>query len=224
MVGWLVVRQSLSMPRAPRQVLAGVVYHVVNRGSQRRTVFRDGRDYADFLSLLATARRRFAVDVLAFVLMPNHVHLVLRPRSDDGLGRLMHWLTTTQVRRHHGRHGSVGRLWQGRYRSFPIHDDAHLTAVLRYVEANPLRARLVHRAEDWPWGSLAWRATPARGDLLDPPPFPLPSDWLALVNEALPSGVIGSIRRCTRLAASFGGAEPRGGGQQALQSGADVDG
>jgi putative transposase len=119
-------------------------------------------DYAAFVGLFEPACERLRMRILGYCLMPNHFHLLLRPYADGDLGRRMQWLMTSHVRRYHRHYGSSGHIWQGRFKAFPIQEDEHFLAVLRYVERNALRAKLVKRAEDWPWGSL--RARTARGD------------------------------------------------------------
>ena len=91
--------------------------------------------------------------------MPNHLHLALWPRPDGDVSRWMHWLMIAYVRRHLGRYRSSGHVWHGRLEAFPIQEDGHLLAVLRYIERNPLRAGLVGRAEEWRWSSLRWLST-----------------------------------------------------------------
>ena len=131
------------MPRSTRTLLGGFCYHVINRGNGRARVFFGAADYREFVKLMAAAGDRLPPRLLAYCLMPNHVHLVLWPREDGEVSRWMQWLMTAQVRRHHRRHGSDGHLWQGRFKAFPIQRDEHLLSVLRYVESNPLRAKLV---------------------------------------------------------------------------------
>ena len=147
------------MPRKTRTLFGGFCYHIINRGNGRAQVFHGEADYREFVKLMAAAAGehpppRLAPRLLAYCLMPNHIHLVLWPREDGEVSRWMQWLMTAQVRRHHRRHGTDGHLWQGRFKAFPIQRDEHLLSVLRYVERNPLRAKLVARAEDWPWSSL----------------------------------------------------------------------
>lgn len=134
----------------------GLFYHVLNRGNAQARVFHDDADYRNFLGLMAKAGEKMPMRHLAYCLMPNHFHLVVRPEADGDLGRWMQWLLTTHVRRHHRRYGTSGHVWQGRFKSFVIQDDEHLLTALRYVERNPLRARLVERAEDWSWSSAAY--------------------------------------------------------------------
>jgi putative transposase len=95
--------------------------------------------------------------VLAYVVMPNHWHLVLWPAADVQLSRFMQWLTLTHTRRWHIVRGTIGTgpLYQGRYKAIPIQSDEHLLTAMRYVERNPLRAGLIGRAQDWPWCSAA---------------------------------------------------------------------
>ncbi|TXC64060.1 transposase [Sphingosinicella ginsenosidimutans] len=140
------------MARLPRMVLPGIPHHVTQRGNRReRTFFEDG-DYALYLDLLADASVRHGVEVWAYCLMPNHVHIVAVPRDADALGR-----TFRHVHRHYtgyvnARMRVTGHLWQGRFSSVAM-DEAHLLAAFRYVALNPVRARLVARAADWRWSS-----------------------------------------------------------------------
>jgi hypothetical protein len=119
--------------------------------------------------------------------MPNHWHLVLWPVEDGELSAFVGWLSHTHAMRYrtHYHDGGVGHLYQQRYKSFPVQDDAHFLNVARYVERNALRANLVKRAEDWRWGSL-WRRTRAHEEanpLLHRWPVDEPSDWLSWVNK-----------------------------------------
>jgi putative transposase len=127
--------------------------------------------------------------VCAYVLMPNHFHLVLWPRRDGQLSGFMRWLTMTHTQRWHAHRHSAGggHLYQGRFKSFPIELDDHFLRVCRYVERNPLRADLAPRSADWPWGSLACRtsrpAAAAAADLLDDWPVDRPATWRRTVDR-----------------------------------------
>jgi len=182
------------MPRTARGIAAGFCYHVINRANNKARIFHDYSDYAAFVGLIAAAQLRNPVALLAACLMPNHVHLVLQPAADRDIARWMHWLFTSHVGRHHRKFQTGGRLWQGRFRASAVQRDSHLLIVMRYVERNALRARLVSRAEDWPWGSLNWRL---RGHPLVMPhasPVPLPADWAQLVNEPQTPEELESLR------------------------------
>src|SRR3989304_5491880 len=144
------------MGRPLRPASGGVVYHVLNRANARARIFDHDADYAAFLRIGAEAVRRVRVHVLAYCIMPNHWHLIVRPREDGDLSRFTGWLTLTHTQRWHAhRHTTgTGHLYQGRFKSFPVQTDEHFLMLCRYVERNPLRANLVERAEQWPWSSL----------------------------------------------------------------------
>jgi putative transposase len=141
------------------------------------------------------AKSRVRLDVLAWCLMPNHVHLVVRPIGDGDLARFMHWLITTHVQRHRVRHGTTGRVWQGRYGASPVQADAHFLTVVRYVERNPVRAGLVRCATHWRWSSVRERKfiDQSRG-LLANSPVPLPSPWLDWVDTPLTGAELSELR------------------------------
>ena len=143
------------MPRPPRLIFADQCYHVLNRANRRAEIFHDRADYAAFVALMARAQERMKLPLLAACLMPNHVHLVVRPEANDDIARWMQWLFTTHVRHYHEKYGTSGRVWQGRYKSFLIQDDHYLLTVMRYVERNAQRAKLVARAEALAMGKLA---------------------------------------------------------------------
>ncbi|MDB5353093.1 MAG: rayT [Planctomycetota bacterium] len=192
------------MPRTLRASSADFCYHVLNRGNARATVFHDDDDYKAFVELIGEACDRLPTRVLAYGLMPNHFHLVLKPHGDGDLSRWMQWLLTSHVRRHHRRYRSSGHVWQGRFKAFPTQDDGHLLAVLRYVERNPLRAGLVPRAEDWPWSSLALVGSRSRPSYFDPGPRPRRAAWLRRVNAPMTEAELASLRRCIERGAPFG--------------------
>jgi REP-associated tyrosine transposase len=194
------------MPRTARASVGGLCCHVINRGNARSVVFHDSSDYEAFVRLIGECCTRLPLDVLAACLMPNHIHLVLRPYGNGDLGRWMQWLLTAHVRRYHRRYGSSGRVWQGRFKAFPIQHDAHLLQVMRYVERNALRANLVDRAEEWQWGSLAWRCAAYTAPFLAMPPVALPDEWSARVNAPDSAIELAALRRSVNRGAPFGNA------------------
>ncbi len=175
------------MPRTARSIAAGMYYHVLNRGNGRMDLFHKPADFDAFAKILAEGLGRYRVDLLAWCLMSNHWHLVLRPRQADALGRLMGWVGVTHVRRHHSHYNSIGsgHLYQGRFKSFPVQDDRHFLTVCRYVEANPLRADMVKKAEDWRWSSLGDRKSEKQ--MLPTAAWPVdrPGNWTAMVNRPM---------------------------------------
>src|SRR6516162_7631726 len=152
------------MPRRLRGSDAGYAFHVLNRAVGRATLFRKAADYAAFEQILRQGWEGFGIGVLSFLLMPNHWHLVVQPQQDGALSTYLQWLTVTHVRRWHAHHHTAGTgpLYEGRFRSFPVQEDDHFFTVCRYVERNPLRAKLVTRAEQWRWSSL-WHRCQATG-------------------------------------------------------------
>lgn len=192
------------MPRTARSLVAGGHYHVINRGNNRATVFLDHDDYEAFVRLMADSQRTVQLAILAACVMPNHFHIVVSQRRAGDISRWMHWLLTTHSHRHHLRHGTSGRVWQGRFKAFGIERDAHLLTVMRYVERNALRAGLVDRAEDWAWGSLAWREGGARRALLEAPPVALPRDWSRRVNAPQTGEELTALRNCVNHQRPYG--------------------
>ena len=127
-------------------------HHVTQRGNRRQQVFFCDDDYEVYRHLLAEGCRQAGVSVLSYCLMPNHVHLILTPRTGDGLREALGEAHRRYTRHVNFREGWRGYLWQGRFSSFPM-DEKYLLACARYVELNPVRARLVKRAQDWKWSS-----------------------------------------------------------------------
>jgi putative transposase len=137
-------------------------------------------------------------------LLPNHFHLVLWPRADEQVGPWMQWLLTAHGHGYRQRYGGSGHVWQGRFRAFPVEQDDHLLAVLRYVERNPLRAGLVERAEGWPWSSLSLWHLPPLCPWLDAGPVPRPPDWLAQVQAVQTEGELAAVQGSVQRGAPFG--------------------
>jgi putative transposase len=191
------------MPRTARSISPEYCYHVLNRGNKRARIFHEHADYAQFQALIARGQDRLELPILAACLMPNHIHLVVHPRAASDVGAWMHWVFTTHVRWHHAKYETTGRLWQGRFKAFAIQADHHLLSVMRYVERNALRAKLVEHAEDWRWGSLAWRKT-GEGIALGESPVALPSYWRQLVNEPQTDAELAEIRTCVNRQRPFG--------------------
>ena len=142
------------MARLARAVVPEYPHHVTQRGNRRqKTFFCDG-DYQAYLGLLRQWYGKHALRVWAYCLMPNHVHLIVVPPSEDALCRAIGEAHRRYTRMVNFREGWRGHLWQGRFASF-VMDDPHLLTAARYVERNPVKAKLVRRAADWPWSSAA---------------------------------------------------------------------
>ena len=184
------------MPRTARASQGGIIYHVLNRGNAGMRLFHKTGDFDSFVKLLAQAQEFVTVRILGYCLMPTHWHLVLWPRRDGDLSAFIGWLANTHVRRYHQHYGSYGKghLYQGRFKSFPVKDDHHFLTLMRYVEANPLRANLVDRAHDWQWSSLAARRRPNIRIILSDWPVPRPTHWTRLVNQPQDEAALDRVR------------------------------
>ena len=158
--------------------MTGTVVHVLNRAVNRDRLFSDEHDYRAFLDIFAEARKRIPLRVLAFCVMPNHWHLVVWPAEDGQVSVFLHLLTLTHASRWRVARGTLGHgaVYQGRFKSFPVQSDDHVARVCRYVERTPLRAGLVQRAEEWPWGSLCHRLQGDPAGLLDAGPVEIPAE------------------------------------------------
>ncbi len=143
------------MPRIARFIVPGVPHHVTQRGNRRQRTFLRDNDYQAYVRLLGKWRSACNVTILAYCLMPNHVHLIAVPIDKDGLGRMMRSVHQAHAARINAREGWQGHLWQDRYHSFPM-DERHTLVAARYIELNPIAAGL---ADDdpakWPWSSAA---------------------------------------------------------------------
>ena len=186
------------MPRRNRFAPPDFAHHVVNRGNDRRIVFRQEFDYTAFMDLMRDGLAEAPVRIYGYCLMPNHFHLLAQPEKDGALSAYMEWVTGRYACTFRQQTDTVGygHVFKCRFWSFPTYDQDTFIDVLRYVEANPLRARLVARAEDWVWGSLADRATLHRG-VLSPLPFALPANWVECVNTPQADLTLTKIRELT---------------------------
>ena len=140
------------MPRTARGELAGGIHHVTSRGNGKQTVFLDAVDRQIFVRLLRTVVMRFEWQCLTYCLMPNHYHLLVRT-EEPTLGAGMHHLNGRYAQDFNRRHKCSGHLWQARYHSVRLEDEAHLPQAVGYIALNPVRAGLCARPEDWRWSA-----------------------------------------------------------------------
>ncbi|MDA3834653.1 MAG: transposase [Spirochaetales bacterium] len=140
------------MVRIARVTAVGYPHHITQRGNRRQKTFFCDEDYLAYIELMAQWCQRYNVEVWSWCLMPNHVHLIAVPQSKEGLGRAIGEAHRRYTRRINFRENWRGHLWQERFASFPM-DERYLLATARYIEMNPVAARLVQRPEDYPWSS-----------------------------------------------------------------------
>jgi putative transposase len=200
------------MPRPLRPIDDGLIYHVINRGNNRQDVFRKPEDFQAFLRALAELKNRKPFELFGYCLMSNHFHLLVRPIGST-ISRIVQSLLVSHTQRYHKHYHSGGHVWQGRFKSPVIQNDEQLLTVLRYIEANPLRARLVTRAEAYAWSSYRVHGLGELNELVDPlityesiSPYPKIRQrrWADKVHRPLDEATAAKIRRSTATGLPYG--------------------
>lgn len=141
------------MPRLPRLIVPGQPHHVIQRGNNRQPIFAELSDYHAYLDWLAAASARFGLRIHAYVLMTNHVHLLVTPERSESIGRSLQSVGRRYVQYFNYCYGRTGTLWEGRYRSTVIEAEDYLLACSRYIELNPVRAGMVRSPAHYRWSS-----------------------------------------------------------------------
>jgi REP element-mobilizing transposase RayT len=140
------------MPRKPRIEFNGAFYHVIARGNQRQKIFKDATDFQKYLQFLTIYKNRYSYHLYAYVLMSNHVHLLIET-GDIPLSRILQGINQSYTMHFNRRYRTVGHLFQGRYKAILCDRDAYLLALLKYIHHNPLRARIAETLDLYPWSS-----------------------------------------------------------------------
>lgn len=186
------------MPRLARIVIPDIPYHITQRGNRREDVFFDDEDRQFYLGLLKEYAGKHQVDIWAYCLMTNHIHLVLKPSSKEGLQQVLKPLHMRYAQYINKKMGWKGHLWQGRYFSSAL-DAAYAYQAIRYVEQNPVRAKMVKTAVDYFWSSARAHAGIEENEFLAELPQEYnPSsqlDWVTYLNEKEDGKQIAVIRR-----------------------------
>jgi len=161
------------MPRVARNIISDIPYHVIHRGNNRQKIFFCDGDYRYFLSLIEEAKKKYGCRLYSYVLMPNHIHLLLEsPKSSENLAKYIKLLAQKYSQRINKRYKRTGTLWEGKYKSSLISKDNYLLACSRYIEMNPVRAHIVKDPKDYMWGSYRYKIGQGEGAvLLDPDPL-----------------------------------------------------
>ncbi len=197
------------MPRTSRIAVGGEVYHVINRANGRLTIFNTKEDYQLFEKLLLETKELIDMRILAYTIMPNHWHLVLHPKKDGDLTSFMQRVSNSHTRKVHAltKTNGSGHLYQGRYKSFLVESNEYLLTLIKYVECNPVRAKLVSSCEDWQWGSAHTRllGTLKEKKLLDTLPTDLPAHYRRWINTSEDKKVLESIRSSVIKGIPYGG-------------------
>lgn len=159
------------MARKPRFNLPGIPQHIIHRGNNRQACFHDERDYRHFLADLRDAADKNDCHVHAYVLMPNHVHLLVTPMTEHGVTHLMQDLGRKYVRYFNRRYQRTGTLWEGRYKSSLIDSETYLLSCMRYIELNPVRAGMAREPGGYSWSSHKTNAHGNIDPLITPHPI-----------------------------------------------------
>lgn len=192
------------MARLPRLIVPGQPHHVIQTGNNNQPIFRETEDYQAFLGWLRTAAKNYKVAVHAYVLMPDHLHLLVTPADADGLGQMMQWIGRYYVPYFNQKYGRSGTLWNGRYKTSLIDAEQYFMSCSRYIEFNPVRNGMVGRAEDYPWSSYPHHAgLRSDGLIVDHPkfwelgntPFQREAAYIALAEPALSEDEIAVISK-----------------------------
>ena len=193
------------MVRIARIVIPDIPHHVTQRGNRRQQTFFHEHDYKSYLEFLAAYAKVFSIDIWSYCLMPNHVHLLLVPKSEDGLREGLSQTHQSYTRLINRRNGWTGHLWQGRFFSCPVDPD-RAAIVAQYIELNPVRARLCEHPCDYPWSSAKAACSGRTGRLNGFAPMESPfGTW----EEFLCSGIssleeLNSIRKSATSGRPFG--------------------
>lgn len=156
------------MPRKPRFVLPDEPQHVIIRGVNREPIFYDEADYRYYLNKLKEALIKHDCSLHAYVLMTNHVHLLLTPETDYGIGKVIQMLGRYYVQYFNYIYGRTGTLWEGRYKATLIDSEQYLLTCYRYIELNPVRAQMVSHPSEYPWSSYRFNGVGKSDSLIRP--------------------------------------------------------
>lgn len=158
------------MARLPRITPVNIPVHIIQRGNNRQLCFATEKDHAAYASWLKEYAERYRVDIHAWVMMTNHVHLLCTPRQEDAVSRMMQALGRRYVRYFNYSYSRSGTLWEGRYKSCLVQSDRYLLEVYRYIELNPVRAGIVTAPDEFPWSSYPINALGKTSGLCTPHP------------------------------------------------------
>jgi len=198
------------MARLPRYILPGQPQHVIQRGNDRQNIFKDNADYEFYLEKLAAAITKHNCDLHAYVLMTNHVHLLVTPRDKDSIGKMMQMIGRYYVQYFNKKYKRTGTLWEGRYKATLISTEQYLLTCMRYIENNPVRAKnMVEHPSKYPWSSYRRNAEGECNELITPQreykelaktDLGRQSAYKRLFNVAITADVLSDIREATNKA------------------------
>ena len=206
-------KKDFAMPRRKRMYLPGIPFHIVQRGNNRAACFYSPQDYEYYLELLQAALKRYEVQLHCYVLMTNHVHLLMTPSDKEGISNVMKVLGSRYAQHMNRMYQRTGTMWEGRHKSSAVDGEHYLLKCYRYIELNPVTANMVSRPEEYQWSSFACNAYGVPSDIVSPHPnyLDLSHDpemrcyyYRELFKSALSETDIHSIRLATHYSQAFG--------------------
>jgi len=186
------------MPRIARVLVPGVAHHITQRGNNRQIVFWDEEDRHQYLEWLKKYNAKWGIDVLAYCLMDNHIHLLCIPQKENSLSNALRDTHMRYSQYANRKYKQSGHLWQGRFFSCPL-DDVHMLASARYIERNPVRAKLVTLPEQWQWSSAKAHVNAIKNELLSDDKILLDSveSWKVFITEPDDPEIVENLRKNT---------------------------
>ncbi|MBF0478805.1 MAG: transposase [Candidatus Omnitrophica bacterium] len=155
------------MGRCKRITYPGLTYHVINRGNNRQAIFLEEDDYKKYLAIVYRFKRKYGFKLFAYCFMTNHVHLLIQVGEKGTISRIMQSITVAHTRHYHYKYRTSGHVWQGRFNSPVVSDDEYMLEVMRYIEQNPVRAKMVREIEDYTWSSYRLNIRAEESKLID---------------------------------------------------------
>ncbi len=194
------------MPRIARAIALEFPHHVVQRGNNREKVFINEDDKKKYLSLLKEYSGKWDSYILAYCLMSNHVHLLTKPIKNESLYKMMQGITLCYTQYFNRRYKRTGRLWESRYHSCVVDKEKYLWAVARYIEQNPVRAKIVKKAADYPYSSAKAHIHGLKDEILGEALFESRQmkDYVELMKAGIKEEEINNIRSHTRSGRPIG--------------------
>lgn len=194
------------MPRIARAVAQGFPHHVIQRGNNKADIFFDEEDRRQYLGLVKKYSEKWSASMLAYCLMTNHCHMMIRPSSESSLFKMMQGVTLCYTQHVNRKYERTGRLWESRYHSCIVGEERYLWAVARYIEQNPVQAGIVSRAEDYDYSSARSHVKGIDDEVLGEELFTHDrrEDYIKLLNSRIPEEEKNAVRYCTRTGRPFG--------------------
>lgn len=194
------------MTRIARVVSIGYPHHVVQRGNNKERIFFEHTDRERYLLLLKKYSDKTKSPILAYCLMTNHVHLLVRPKAEGSLSQMMHGMASCYAQFVNNKYTRTGHLWENRYYSCIVDNESYLWAVARYIEQNPRRAKLVEQEEDYCYSSARAHLGIIKDDILGEELFSdkQRKEYEQFLHESMPEAEIKAIRRTARIGQPLG--------------------